>query len=129
MSGGGKLIQLAKPFMWFDQKIEKVLMKEPTGGLYLRHGEPQILIRIDGGTYYHEREETIGAYVKELLVMEDGRPFEAGGGDVVLNLMSLVDVLTIKAALFEFFTDAQEAAFERKSNGSSSAGASQASAS
>lgn len=116
MSGGTKVIQLTKPFAWFDRTIERVSVKEPTGFQYMRHGDPQILIRIDGGAYMHDREEIIARYIGECMATDDGKPFEAGG-EAALMVMGLADIMSVKVALLDFFSEAQRAAFERKSSG------------
>jgi hypothetical protein len=116
-----KKITLQTPFMWFDKRVERVVLKEPSGRLYMVLGEPRYVIQVDGGGYFHERDEVIAKYIAELLVMEDGRPFE-GGADATLTAMSLADVLAVKAGLLDFFQDAQRAIIAARSNGSSSDG-------
>jgi hypothetical protein len=106
-------IDLIDPIVWPDKPLNQLILKEPTGGLYSDLGEPRILVRnIDGAGYYVEQVELIRKYLDACLDID--------GGASVLRMLSLADAMRIKAALFDFFTDADVAISSRNKTSSSS---------
>ena len=99
-------IDLVDPFVIFDKRLEKIVLKEPSGALYTQLGEPRILVRMpDNSAYWVEQPETSRAYLDKLLDVE--------GGASVLMAMSLADSMQVKAAFFGFFTQAAAKASEK----------------
>ncbi len=95
-------ISISKPFEIFGKHITTVKLKEPTGGQYVKFGDPRILVfNASGSGYWVEQPETIKAYLETLLEPNDL-------GSDLLNHLSLDDVMAIKEELFAFFTRAAE---------------------
>jgi hypothetical protein len=96
-----KSIKLEKPIELHGKKSPEIEIKEPSGALYVKLGDPRLLVfNPSGSGYWIEQNETIKAYLEALL----DHPL---GGDVVA-LLSLRDVMALKEALFDFFTSAAE---------------------
>jgi hypothetical protein len=96
-----KSIKLEKPIDLFGKKAEEIELKEPSGGLYVKLGDPRLLVfNPSGSGYWIEQNDTIKAYIEALI----DHPL---GGDVVA-MLSLRDVMALKEALFDFFTSAAE---------------------
>ncbi len=107
-------VKLSKPLDLHGKRLAEVELREPNGGLYVKLGDPRLLVfNPSGSGYWIEQNETIKAYLEELIVHELG-------GDLV-NLMTLEDTMAVKETLFRFFTDAANRAADRKSMPSSSA--------
>lgn len=100
-------IPLSEPFDWHGRRIAEVELKEPTGWQVATIGEPRILVHNSAtGGYFVEQPDVIAKYLERCVEHETG-------ADIV-KLVSLRDVLKIKAALFDFFTEAEaEIARER----------------
>ena len=101
----GKYIKLTKPIEVFAKTYTELTMREPTGGLYLRLGEPRIPVSTgDGGGFYLvEQNGVIANYLQKLLEVE--------GGDetlmsTLLSQLSFDDAVTVKRTLFSFFDQA-----------------------
>lgn len=101
----GKIIPLATPIEAFNRKITEVSLKEPTGALFMRLGEPRVAVVTSEANswYFVEQPSVINAYVDRLLIVEDG---DAATTAVVISQLSLVDALSVKRALFSFFDNA-----------------------
>jgi hypothetical protein len=111
-------VKLSKPVEVFGKCVGAVELKEPTGGLYVKLGEPRILVfNASGSGYWVENAETIGSYLDHLLIHDTG-------GEVLMSLLNLEDAMAVKEALFSFFADAASRVAARKSMPSSSASAS-----
>jgi hypothetical protein len=83
------------------KKSPEIDLKEPSGALYVKLGDPRLLVfNPSGSGYWIEQNEVIKAYLEALI----DHPL---GGDVV-NLLSLRDVMALKETLFDFFTSAAE---------------------
>lgn len=96
-----KSIKLEKPLEVHGKKSGEIELKEPSGALYVKLGDPRLLVfNPSGSGYWVEQNEIIKAYLEALI----DHPL---GGDVV-NLLSLGDVMALKEALFGFFTSAAE---------------------
>lgn len=107
-------VKLTKPLELHGKRLAEVQLREPTGGLYVKHGEPRVLVfNASGSGYWVPQQDAIKAYLEVLI----DHPL---GGDVV-NLMSLEDTMALQETLFSFFTDAAERVAARKSTPSSSA--------
>jgi hypothetical protein len=110
-------VQLAKPIELHGKRLTEVELREPNGGLYVKHGEPRVLVfNASGSGYWVPQHDSIKAYLEALIVHDLGTDF--------VNLMSLEDAMATQEALFSFFTDAAERVAARKSTPSSSASAS-----
>jgi hypothetical protein len=76
-------------------------LREPTGGLYIKLGDPRLLVfNPTGSGYWIEQPEVIRAYLEALVKHELGSD--------VINLLCLEDAMALKEALFAFFTGAAE---------------------
>jgi hypothetical protein len=96
-----KKIQLEKPIDLFGKKATEIELKEPSGALYVKLGDPRLVVfNPSGSGYWIEQNDTIKAYLEALI----DHPL---GGDV-MALLSLRDVMALKEALFGFFTSAAE---------------------
>jgi hypothetical protein len=116
-------IDLIEPIAWFERRLTRLVLKAPTGIHYMKFGEPRFLVRMsDGGAYWVEKDDVIAQYVDALLTLDGASPID--GGDAILRALSLPDVMQIRGALFDFFTDAQGAISTKKSKASSSISAS-----
>jgi hypothetical protein len=110
-------VKLTKPIELHGKRLAEVELREPNGGLYVKLGEPRVLVfNASGSGYWVPQQEAIKAYLEELIVHELG-------SDLV-NLMSLEDTMATQEALFVFFSDAAERIAARKSTLSSSTSAS-----
>lgn len=96
-------IKLIRPIEHHGQTINSITLKEPTGGLYAKLGNPRLIVyNKDGSGYHVERDDAIEKYLDASIDHQDG--------SILLRLMSLADVMRVKAALLDFFTDAATAA-------------------
>jgi hypothetical protein len=119
--GSRRKIRLTAPFDWHGRKIEEIELREPTGWEAATLGEPRILVQNAAlGGYFVEREDVVARYLDKCVEHESG-------ADVV-RMLGLTDVLRIKAALFDFFSQAEAkiaeerlASFALAQNGSRSA--------
>ena len=111
-------VKLSKPIeIVAGKRLVEVELREPHGGLYVKLGEPRVLVFNNSGSgYWVPQQDVIKAYFEELIVHELG-------GDL-LRLMSLDDTMATQEALFSFFSDAAARVAARKSTPSSSASAS-----
>ncbi len=116
-------IDLVEPVAWFEKRLTRLVLKAPTGFHYMKFGEPRFLVRMsDGGAYWVEKDDVISQYVAALLTLDGSAQID--GGDAILRAISLPDVMQIRGALFDFFTDAQGAISTKKSKALSSPSAS-----
>ena len=96
-----KSIRLEKPITLHNKTTSEIEIREPSGGLYVKLGDPRLLVfNPSGSGYWIEQPEIIKTYLEELI----DHPL---GGDVV-RLLSLADVMALKDSLFGFFTSAAE---------------------
>jgi hypothetical protein len=97
-----KTIKISRPVEMHGKIINELVLKEPTGGNYLDLGEPHVIARSpDGSVYAVENEAVIKAYLDRCVEHEHG--------SVVLRLLGLADSKRVKAALLDFFTEANQA--------------------
>ncbi len=98
----GTIVKLSKPIDVFGRTIKEVALKEPSGQLYMRLGEPRIGVATaeSGSWYFVEQSQVINNYLNKLLVYDgvEDIPTEA-----VLSQISLVDAIALKRALWGFF--------------------------
>jgi len=100
-------VKLTKPVEFAGKHVVEVELKEPTGGLYIKTGEPRTLVfNSSGSGYWVEQADAIKAYFEALIVHDLG-------GDLI-NLMTLEDTMLVKEALFDFFTVAAANVNERR---------------
>ena len=96
-----KSIKLEKPIELYGKKSSAIELKEPTGALYVKLGDPRLVVfNPSGSGYWIEQNDTIKAYLEALI----DHPL---GADVI-SMLSLRDVMALKEALFDFFTSAAE---------------------
>ena len=107
-----KTVQLLTPIEHHGVTITHVGLKEPTGGLYARLGDPRVAVRQKDGGYWVEQPDIIKAYLDKLIDHQDGA--------VLLGLMSMPDVMMLKEELFNFFAVAEGTIIARRAAGSSS---------
>lgn len=105
------IIKLDTPVEAFNSKIETIELKEPTGGLYARIGEPRLGVYNDksGHGYFVEQPDVINQYLDRLVDVGD-----SAATSVVLSSLSITDMKRLKGALFSFFDTAAEKAAELK---------------
>lgn len=95
-----KRIPLSSPIDWFGTEIKELSLKEPSGWTVATLGEPRVLVHAGaGGGYMVEREDVIAKYIEKCLDHDSGAD--------ILRQLSLIDTLKLKAALFDFFTEAE----------------------
>ena len=100
------VIQLSEPLPWFSKTIEKLVVKEPSGALYLDLGEPRFFVRAADGTIFPiEREDVVAKYLGQIVVYENGEHVD-GGAVPLLRALPLADTMALKGALLDFFVDA-----------------------
>jgi hypothetical protein len=112
-------VKLSKPIeaMAGKRPTAEVELREPNGGLYVKLGEPRMLVfNASGSGYWVEQPDVVKAYLEACIVHDLG-------GDLV-NFMTLEDAMSTKEALFSFFSDAAGRVAARRSTLSSSASAS-----
>ncbi len=99
----GKIIKLVKPIEAFGRRITEIALKEPTGALFSRLGQPRIPIynQSAGSGYFVERDDVITSYLEKLMDMD----FAETG--VVLQQLSLTDMMELRETLFGFFDAAR----------------------
>jgi hypothetical protein len=91
-------IELSRPASLHNKDIKSLVLKEPTGGAYLDHGEPRLFVQnVNGSWFWVEDKGAVKAYLDACLDHENGA--------AVLRLMTLPDVRKVKEALFGFFRD------------------------
>ena len=98
----GKIIKLLTPVEGFDKPITEISLREPKGALFARLGKPRIPVVMTGGGsgYWVDREDVISAYLDALIEPKDVAA-------VVLQQLSLADMLRVREALFGFFQEAE----------------------
>jgi hypothetical protein len=107
-------VKLTKPVEIFNKPVREVELKEPTGGVYVKLGEPRILVfNASGSGYFIEQPDVIKAYLDRQIEHE-------AGGEFVMGMLCLEDAITLKEALFSFFSDATSRISARKVTSSSS---------
>jgi hypothetical protein len=90
-------VELTKPIELYGKRVAEIELREPNGGLYVKHGEPRVLVfNASGSGYWVPQQDSIKAYLEALIVHDLG-------ADLV-KLMSLEDAMTTQEALFDFFT-------------------------
>ncbi len=96
-------IKLEKPIEAFNRVHNEIILKEPTGGLYARLGEPRIGVYNDATSsgYFIEQKDVISRYLDSLVDVGD-----AAATSIILSGISLVDMKRLKDALFSFFDEA-----------------------
>jgi hypothetical protein len=110
-------VELTRPIELHGKRLAEIELREPTGGLYVKHGEPRVLVfNASGSGYWVPQQEAIKAYLEALIVHDLG-------GDLV-NLMSLEDAMATQEALYSFFSDAAAKVAARRATPSTSASAS-----
>ena len=59
-----KTIKLSKPVDFHGKPLAELELKEPSGGLYVKLGDPRVLVfNASGSGYWVERDEIIKAYL------------------------------------------------------------------
>jgi hypothetical protein len=104
-----KIIQLKRPIELAGETVKEVQIKEPTGSLYIEHGDPRMLVKnADQALYYVEDRGAIKGYLEACILNPAGQP-----DPFLLRVMSLADVKNVKEALLSFFTAADEAIYKK----------------
>lgn len=103
----GTIIKLTTPVEAFGESLSEIILREPTGKLFSRLGEPRIPVVNEsaGSGYWVTRDEVITQYLEALVDIPD-----AAVKAVALQALSLPDVMSLRQALFDFFTAAAEKA-------------------
>ncbi len=107
-----KTVQLLAPIEHHNATITELRLREPSGGLYARLGDPRVAVRTKEGGYWVEQPDVIKAYLDKLVDHQDGA--------VLLGLMGMPDVMMLKEELFGFFAAAEGTIIARRAAGSSS---------
>lgn len=107
-----KTVTLIRPIEHHNATITQVQLREPSGGLYARLGDPRVLVRTKEGGYYVDQPEVIRAYLDKIIDHQDGA--------VLLGLMGMSDVMMIREELFGFFLAAEGTIIARRGSGSPS---------
>jgi hypothetical protein len=94
-----KFVKLTKPFDLGGKRLIELEIKEPTGGDYMRLGDPRTLVfNASGSGYWVEQNDVIRVHFEKCVISDLG-------ADVV-NQLSIEDVMGLKEGLFDFFTAA-----------------------
>ena len=95
----GTYVRLTSPIEAFGKTYSEISLKEPSGALYMRLGEPRIAVlnAEGGGGYFVEQPTIISAYLDKLIMIEGD---DAAAKSVVLSQLSLADAIAVKRALF-----------------------------
>jgi hypothetical protein len=111
-----KTVKLLRPFPWMDGRmVTQITLKEPSGRLYVKLGDPRVLVwNASGGGYWVEQQEVIAAYLENCIVQDSDA---AVLGAQILDRLALEDVMATKGILFSFF----DGAAKRQSETSSTA--------
>jgi hypothetical protein len=108
-----KIVKLATPIVWFEKKVTEIELREPTGGEYVRLGDPRVLVRAQTGSgYFVEQNEVIEKYLDACIMLD--------GGGTIMNLLGLEDAMAVKMAMLDFFLAAAAKTAARNSTPSSS---------
>ncbi len=91
-------VKLATPVVVHEKVISEIELREPSGGEYVRLGDPRVLVRSQTGSgYFVEQNDVISQYVEKCIVAP---------GEVAValrELLSLEDMMAIKMAILDFF--------------------------
>ena len=111
------ILKLDTPVEAFGRPVTEITLKEPTGGLYSRLGEPRIGVYNEktGSGYFIEQRDIVGQYLDRLVDVGDPT-----ATPIVISSLSLVDMKRLKDALFSFFEKAVLKAADLKWTPSSS---------
>jgi hypothetical protein len=108
-----KKIKLATPIVWFDKKVAEIELREPTGGEYVRLGDPRVLVRSQTGSgYFVEQNEVIEKYLDACIALD--------GAGSVMSKLALTDAMAVKMAMLDFFVAAAARTAATSSTSSSS---------
>ena len=111
-----KTVKLSRPLDAGGKRVSELELKEPGAGLYVRLGDPRIMVfNASGSGYWVEQVDVIKAYLEALVVHDLGSD--------VINLLPLEDGMALKEELFGFFSAAAGRRAATKSTASSSASA------
>jgi hypothetical protein len=99
-----KNVDLTAPIKGHGNRMfSMVRIREPTARDFLELGSPQAPIYGPNGTFtMADNDQTIAAYLQ--------RCIREPVADIVLSQVSLADVMRIREALLDFFTDARKIA-------------------
>lgn len=113
----GKIIKLADPVTVYETKYSQIVLREPRGDVFNRLGPPRVPVynQSAGSGYFVEQNDTIAAYLKALIDVEDFHT------ESLLKKLSLVDTLRLREGLFAFFTEAEASIAAMRQEPSSSA--------
>ncbi len=93
-------VKLATPVVAHEKVVSEIELREPTGGEYVRLGDPRVLVRSQTGSgYFVEQNDVIAQYVEKCMVA----PADAGVAAAVRELLSLEDMMAVKMAILDFF--------------------------
>ena len=97
---GTMTVKLATPVVVHEKVITEIDLREPSGGEYVRLGDPRVLVRSQTGSgYFVEQNDVISQYVEKCIVA----PADAGVKAALTQLLSLEDMMAIKMAILNFF--------------------------
>lgn len=92
-------VPLSRVYIGHGSGTQVALVSEPTGGLYLDHGEPAEVQRTAAGeVVVIEHIDVVRAYVEACVTFEgESEP------SAILRQLSLADIRKVKDALLDFF--------------------------
>lgn len=92
-------VSLSRRYVGFGGGTTVAIVAEPTGGLYLDHGEPVEAQRTAAGEpVVIENREAIRAYIEACVTFEgEAEPAP------ILRQLALVDIRAVKGAVLDFF--------------------------
>ena len=101
----GKIIRLSEPVTAYERTFHEITLREPTGALFMRLGQPRVPVTNfnAGSGYLVEREDTIVEYLKALIAVDDKDADHLPLAEGLLRKLSLTDSMRLREALFSFF--------------------------
>lgn len=106
-------VKLKDPFPGHGGMMDEVVLREPRGRDYIELGDPVSYARADKGLIVHaENDAAIKSYIERCIVSPDAL--------LAMANLTLVDMMSVKDALLDFFADARVARLAKTSSSSSS---------
>lgn len=106
-------VKLQNPIIAHGGSRTEVILREPRGVDFIEIGEPFAYARADKGLVVHaENDQAIKSYLERCIVEPDYL--------LVMSQATLLDMVSVKEALFGFFADARQARSASTSSSSAS---------
>lgn len=105
-------IRLEEPLVGHGGAISVVKVREPRAGDVLDIGEPIVFARAEQGALISvENDDKIRRYIERLTLDDTGKPIDPN----ILAQGSAADIIRIREAVLDFFTEARARALNPRS--------------